>query len=190
MEPPVNTRTGPPTEGNATMNEDLKGLIRDVPDFPKKGIVFKDITTLLAQPTAFADAIERMAALHRDRGIDRVVAIEARGFILGAPLALKLGAGFVPVRKKGKLPHATIEETYALEYGQDTLQMHRDALIRGHRVLVVDDVLATGGTAAAVARLVATLGAEIVECVFLMELGFLGGRARLKGIPTHSLLVY
>jgi adenine phosphoribosyltransferase len=172
------------------MPESLKALIRDIPDFPKKGIVFKDITTLLADGPAFAHAIDLLAARYTARGIDRVVAMEARGFILGAPLAVRLGAGFVPVRKKGKLPHDTIEETYALEYGEDTLQMHRDALIKGHRVLVVDDVLATGGTAAAVARLVQTLQAEIVECAFLMELGFLNGRAKLDPIPTHALIQY
>lgn len=172
------------------MPESLKALIRDIPDFPKKGIVFKDITTLLADGPGFAHAIDLLAGRYRGRGIDRVVAMEARGFILGAPLAVRLGAGFVPVRKKGKLPHDTIEETYALEYGEDTLQMHRDALIKGHRVLVVDDVLATGGTAAAVARLVQTLQAEIVECAFLMELGFLNGRAKLDPIPTHALIQY
>jgi adenine phosphoribosyltransferase len=172
------------------MPESLKALIRDIPDFPKKGIVFKDITTLLADGPGFAHAIDLLAQRYHGRGIDRVVAMEARGFILGAPLAVRLGAGFVPVRKKGKLPHETIEETYALEYGQDTLQMHRDALIKGHRVLVVDDVLATGGTAAAVARLVQTLNAEIVECAFLMELGFLNGRAKLEPIPTHALIHY
>ena len=172
------------------MPESLKALIRDIPDFPKKGIVFKDITTLLADGPGFAHAIDLLAGRYLGRGIDRVVAMEARGFILGAPLAVRLGAGFVPVRKKGKLPHETIEETYALEYGQDTLQMHRDALIKGHRVLVVDDVLATGGTAAAVARLVQTLNAEIVECAFLMELGFLNGRAKLEPIPTHALIRY
>jgi adenine phosphoribosyltransferase len=172
------------------MPESLKALIRDIPDFPKKGIVFKDITTLLADGPGFAHAIDLLAARYVGRGIDRVVAMEARGFILGAPLAVRLGAGFVPVRKKGKLPHETIEETYALEYGEDTLQMHRDALIKGHRVLVVDDVLATGGTAAAVARLVQALNAEIVECAFLMELGFLNGRAKLGPIPTHALIQY
>jgi adenine phosphoribosyltransferase len=172
------------------MPESLKALIRDIPDFPKKGIVFKDITTLLADGPGFAHAIDLLAGRYVGRGIDRVVAMEARGFILGAPLAVRLGAGFVPVRKKGKLPHETIEETYALEYGQDTLQMHRDALIKGHRVLVVDDVLATGGTAAAVARLVLSLSAEIVECAFLMELDFLNGRAKLEPIPTHALIHY
>ncbi len=172
------------------MSDRIRSLIRDIPDFPKPGIVFKDVTPLLADGPAFAEAVDALAGRYDGRGIDRVVAMEARGFILGAPLALRLGAGFVPVRKKGKLPHETIEETYALEYGQDTLQMHRDALIRGHRVLVVDDVLATGGTAAAVARLVRTLGAEIVECAFLMELDFLGGRAKLGDIPVHSLLRY
>jgi adenine phosphoribosyltransferase len=172
------------------MPESLKALIRDIPDFPKKGIVFKDITTLLADGPAFAHSIDLLAARYQSRGIDRVVAMEARGFIFGAPLAVRLGAGFVPVRKKGKLPHETIEETYALEYGQDTLQMHRDGLIQGHRVLVVDDVLATGGTAAAVARLVQALKADIVECAFLMELGFLNGRAKLEPIPTFALIQY
>ena len=172
------------------MPESIKALIRDVPDFPKKGIIFKDITTLLADGPGFAHAVDLLARRYEGRGIDRVVAIEARGFILGAPLAVRLGAGFVPVRKKGKLPHDTIEESYALEYGRDTLQMHQDALIRGHRVLVVDDVLATGGTAAAVSRLVRKLEAEIVECAFLMELDFLGGRTKLGPIPTFALVHY
>jgi len=168
----------------------LKSLIRDIPDFPKPGIMFKDITTLLADGPGFAHAIDLLTQRYQGRGIDRIVAIEARGFILGAPLAARLGAGFVPVRKKGKLPHETIEETYALEYGQDTLQMHKDALIRGHKVLVVDDVLATGGTAAAVARLVRQLEADVVEAAFLMELTFLHGREKLGGIPTYSLIEY
>jgi adenine phosphoribosyltransferase len=172
------------------MPESLKKLIRDIQDFPKPGIVFKDITTLLADGPGFAHAIDLLVERYKGHGIDRVVAMEARGFIFGAPLALRLGAGFVPVRKKGKLPHETIEETYALEYGQDTLQMHKDALIKGHRVLVVDDVLATGGTAAAVVRLVQKLDAEVVEAAFLMELGFLNGRQKLEGIITHALIQY
>jgi adenine phosphoribosyltransferase len=172
------------------MSDRLKSLIRDIPDFPKPGIVFKDITTLLADGDGFAHAIDLLTQRYQGRGIDRIVAMEARGFILGAPLAARLRAGFVPVRKKGKLPHATIEETYALEYGQDTLQMHKDALIKGHKVLVVDDVLATGGTAAAVARLVRQLEADVVEAAFLMELGFLNGREKLEGIPTYSLIQY
>jgi adenine phosphoribosyltransferase len=172
------------------MPESLKALIRDIPDFPKKGIVFKDITTLLADGPGFAHAIDLLADRYKGHGIDRVVAMEARGFILGAPLAVRLGAGFVPVRKKGKLPHATIEETYALEYGEDTLQMHQDALIKGHRVLVVDDVLATGGTASAVVKLVQKLGAEVVEAAFLMELTFLPGREKLGGVATHALIQY
>jgi adenine phosphoribosyltransferase len=172
------------------MPEYLKQLIRDIPDFPKPGIVFKDITTLLSEGPAFARAIDLMAGRYLGKGIDRVVAMEARGFILGAPLAYRLGAGFVPVRKKGKLPAATIEETYALEYGEDTLQMHQDALIKGHRVLVVDDVLATGGTAEAVVKLVKQLDAELVEAAFLMELEFLKGREKLKGVPIHALLRY
>ena len=172
------------------MSQRLKALIRDIPDFPKPGIVFKDITTLLADGPGFAEVIDLLTQRYQGRGIDRIVAMEARGFILGAPLAARLGAGFVPVRKKGKLPHETIEETYALEYGQDTLQMHKDAQIKGHKVLVVDDVLATGGTAAAVARLVRQLEADVVEAAFLMELGFLQGRQKLEGIPTFSLLEY
>ena len=172
------------------MPETLKKLIRDIHDFPKPGIVFKDITTLLSDGQGFARAIDLMAARYLGTGIDRVVAMEARGFILGAPLAYRLGAGFVPVRKKGKLPSATIEETYALEYGEDTLQMHSDALIKGHRVLVVDDVLATGGTAAAVVKLVKKLDAELVEAAFLIELDFLKGRDKLDGVSIHSLLHY
>jgi adenine phosphoribosyltransferase len=172
------------------MPESLKALIRDIPDFPKKGIIFKDITTLLADGPGFAHAIDLLVERYQGKGIDRIVAMEARGFILGAPLAARLKAGFVPVRKKGKLPHATIEETYALEYGEDTLQMHKDALIKGHKVLVVDDVLATGGTAAAVARLVRQLEADVVEAAFLMELDFLHGREKLEGIPTFSLIHY
>jgi adenine phosphoribosyltransferase len=172
------------------MPDRLKALIRDIPDFPKPGILFKDITTLLADGPGFAHAIDLLTERYQGRGIDRIVAMEARGFILGAPLAARLRAGFVPVRKKGKLPHATIEETYALEYGQDTLQMHKDGLIKGHKVLVVDDVLATGGTAAAVARLVRQLEADVVEAAFLMELSFLNGRDKLEGIPTFSLIQY
>jgi adenine phosphoribosyltransferase len=168
----------------------LKALIRDIPDFPKPGIVFKDITTLLGDGPGFSRAIDMMAERYLGKGIDRVVAMEARGFILGAPLAYRLGAGFVPVRKKGKLPAATIEETYALEYGEDTLQMHKDGLIKGHRVLVVDDVLATGGTAAAVVKLVGKLEAELVEAAFLIELDFLKGREKLSGVAIHSLLHY
>lgn len=172
------------------MSDRLKKLIRDIPDFPKKGIVFKDITTLLADGPGFAHAIDLLAERYKGHGIDRVVAMEARGFILGAPLAVRLNAGFVPVRKKGKLPHATIEETYALEYGEDTLQMHKDGLIKGHKVLVVDDVLATGGTCAAVVKLVQKLEADVVEAAFLMELTFLNGREKLGGIQTHALIQY
>jgi len=172
------------------MSDRLKALIRDIPDFPKPGIVFKDITTLLADGPGFAHAIDLLTERYQGRGIDRIVAMEARGFILGAPLAARLQAGFVPVRKKGKLPHETIEESYALEYGQDTLQMHKDALIKGHKVLLVDDVLATGGTAAAVGRLVRQLEADVVEAAFLMELDFLHGRDKLSGIPTFSLIHY
>lgn len=172
------------------MPEELKRLIRDVPDFPKQGIVFKDITTMLADGPAFQRSIDLLAQRYQGKGIDRVVAVESRGFIFGAPLAVRLGAGFVPVRKKGKLPYHTIEESYALEYGTDTLQMHKDALIKGHKVLVVDDLLATGGTVGAVTRLIEQLGAEVVELAFMIELDFLKGRDKLKGHEVFSLIKY
>ncbi len=172
------------------MPDELKRLIRDIPDFPKQGIVFKDITTLLADGPAFARAMDMLAKRYEGKGIDRVVAVEARGFIFGAPLAVRLNAGFVPVRKKGKLPYHTIEENYELEYGTDTLQMHQDALIKGHKVLVVDDLLATGGTVVAVTRLIEKLGAEVVELAFMIELSFLNGREKLKGHEVFSLIKY
>jgi len=173
------------------MSESLKRIIRDIPDFPKKGIVFKDITTLLADPIEFKRAIDLLAERYMSHGIDRVVAVESRGFILGGPLAYRLGAGFVPVRKKGKLPHPDkLSASYALEYGTDTLEMHRDALIQDHRVLVVDDLLATGGTVGAVAHLVEQLGATLVEAAFLIELSFLNGREKLGKVPVFSLIQY
>jgi adenine phosphoribosyltransferase len=173
------------------MTDRIKEIIRDIPDFPKKGILFKDITTLLADGPEFKRAIDLLAARYEGEGIDRVVAIESRGFILGAPLAYRLGAGFVPVRKKGKLPHPDkLSSTYALEYGTDTLEMHKDALVKGHRVLVVDDLLATGGTVEAVFKMIAQLGAEIVEAAFLIELSFLKGRERLTGHKIHSVIQY
>ena len=171
----------------------LLDLIVDVPDFPKPGIVFKDISPLLADPVAFAAAVDAMATVHLGQHIDRVVGIEARGFVLAAPVAYRLGAGFVPVRKPGKLPKAVHETAYDLEYGQNVLQLHRDALAPGDRVLVVDDVLATGGTAAAAAHLVQACGAELLGFSLLLELGFLNGRAALArarpGLPVTSLLV-
>jgi len=157
----------------------LKSTIRDVPDFPKKGIVFKDITTLLKDPRAFREAMDLFADLCQPTRPDKVVAIESRGFILGSVLADRLGAGFVPVRKQGKLPAARVGCTYDLEYGTDCVEIHEDALARGERVLVVDDVIATGGTARATGELVTRLGAELVGYAFLVELSFLAGRAKL-----------
>jgi adenine phosphoribosyltransferase len=169
---------------------DLRALIRDVPDFPTKGILFKDITPLLANGSAFGRTIDALAAPYLGAGVDQVVAMEARGFILGAPVAQRLGAGFVPVRKAGKLPATTERIEYALEYGTGSLEIHADAYGRPSRVLIVDDVLATGGTAAATAQLVERLGGEIVGIAFLMELTFLNGRAALDGRQVSTLLTY
>ena len=167
----------------------LKAAIRDVPDFPKPGIVFKDITTLLKEPALFRRTIDLLAVLCGDLPCDKVVAIESRGFILGGALAERLGAGFVPVRKKGKLPAATRRHEYDLEYGTDCVEIHEDALVPGDHVLVVDDVIATGGTAQATGRLVEGLGAKVSAFVFLVELTFLKGRARLDG-RVLSLIRY
>lgn len=173
------------------MPEKLKSLIRDIPDFPKKGIIFKDITTLLSDGPEFRRAVKMIADRYQNQGIDRVVAVESRGFILGAPVAVMLGAGFVPVRKKGKLPHPDkLSHSYALEYGTDTLEMHSDALIKGHRVLVVDDLLATGGTVGAVMQMIGQLGAEVVEAAFLIELKLLKGREKLKDYRVYSVISY
>lgn len=160
---------------------DLAKYIRDVPDFPKEGIVFKDITTLLKDPEAFRAMVDRFVERYRDKQVDVVVAVESRGFILGGALALALGAGFVPVRKQGKLPAATHRETYELEYGTDTVEIHQDAIAPGQRVLVLDDLLATGGTVAAVLRLLSKFDCEIVGVAFLIELDFLRGRKKLTG---------
>jgi len=168
----------------------LKAAIRDVPDFPKKGIVFKDITTLLKDPALFRRTVDLLAVLCGDRPVDKVVAIESRGFILGGVLASRLGAGFVPVRKPGKLPAKTLRASYALEYGTDTLEIHEDALKKGERVLIVDDVIATGGTAHAVGELVDRLGAKVVAFAFLVELTFLTGREKLAGREILSLIRY
>jgi adenine phosphoribosyltransferase len=169
---------------------DLNAHIRDIPDFPKPGILFKDITPLLLDGEALADAIAQLADWARPLDVDFVVAAEARGFILGAAIARELGAGFVPARKPGKLPHETISAEYILEYGVDALEMHADALADGARVLLHDDLLATGGTAAALAELIEGAGAKIAGCAFLVELSFLGGRQRLGGYDVHSLLAY
>jgi adenine phosphoribosyltransferase len=169
---------------------DLRAYVRDIPDFPREGIVFRDITPLLLHPEALDAAVARLHHFARDLDIDLVVAAEARGFILGGALARALGAGFVPARKPGKLPAATVSAEYALEYGLDVLEVHADALAGGARVLVHDDLLATGGTAAALCELVAGLGAEIVACAFLVELSFLDGRARLAPHHVHALIDY
>jgi adenine phosphoribosyltransferase len=169
---------------------DLASRIRDIPDFPKPGILYKDITPLLLDAEALRQAVAELAEWAGPHGVDYVVAAEARGFILGAALAIELGAGFVPARKPGKLPSNTISADYILEYGVDSLELHSDALAHGARVLVHDDLLATGGTARALADLVQGTGAEVVGCAFLVELAFLGGRERLTGYDVHSLISY
>jgi adenine phosphoribosyltransferase len=169
---------------------DLKSFIRDIPDFPKKGIIFKDITPLLQNPQAFQAVIDQLAARYQNKNLKAVVAMESRGFIFGAPFALRLGVAFVPVRKPGKLPHKTHSETYDLEYGKDTLEIHQDAVSKGDKVLVLDDVLATGGTAAATVRLVEKAGGEVTEAAFLMHLTFLKGQDKLKSTPFFSIIQY
>lgn len=172
--------------GTRSKQELIASRIRDVPDFPKPGVVFKDITPLLADSAAFAASIDELVRVS-PTGIDVVVGMEARGFIFGAPVALAMGAGFVPVRKPGKLPGPTVQQTFALEYGSATLAVHADAILPGVRVLVIDDVLATGGTIAATAALVDRLGAELVHVSVLMELGFLDGRRRLAEAGIHAV---
>jgi adenine phosphoribosyltransferase len=169
---------------------DLRGFVRDIPDFPKPGIVFKDITPLLLDQAALDAAVASLAALAAPLDVEYVVAAEARGFILGGALARELGAGFVPARKPGKLPYETVSAEYALEYGIDALEVHSDALAGGARVLVHDDLLATGGTARAVCELVSGLGAEVAACAFLIELSFLGGRRKLAPYPVHAVIDY
>lgn len=169
---------------------EFEKLIRDVPDFPKKGILFKDITTLLQDGEAFRQAMNQIMKKYLDARIDKVVGIEARGFIMGGVLAYKLGCGFVPARKPGKLPAKAIREEYTLEYGSNALEIHQDSINKAERVLIVDDLLATGGTALATARLVEKLGGEVVAIQFLIELGFLHGREKLTPYPLHSLIVY
>ena len=169
---------------------ELRAKIRDIKDFPTEGILFKDITTLLKDGPAFRYVVDELAGRYRDAGVEVVVGIESRGFIFGGALAHQLDAGFVPVRRLGKLPGKTIEVEYELEYGRDALAMHEDAIAAGQRVLVVDDLLATGGTMAATLRLVQQLGGVVVGVAFLIELAFLNGRAKLKEFPLHSLIVY
>jgi adenine phosphoribosyltransferase len=176
--------TSPPTLA------DVQRAIRTIPDFPKPGIQFKDITPLLADARLFAASIDLLTDGFKPGSVDAVVGIDARGFIFAAAAAMKLGAGFVPVRKQGKLPYSTHEQAYDLEYGTATVAIHVDALKPGSRVLLIDDLLATGGTAAAAAALLDKLGAKILEISFLIELKFLNGRERLKGRPVRSLVVY
>ncbi|MGC9221514.1 MAG: adenine phosphoribosyltransferase [Solirubrobacteraceae bacterium] len=169
---------------------DLRTFVRDIPDFPKPGILFRDITPLLLNPGALDAAISALAECVTGTGVDFVVAAEARGFILGGALAHSLGAGFVPARKPGKLPHETVSAEYTLEYGVDALEMHADAFAGGARVLIHDDLLATGGTAHALAELVGRLGGEVVACAFLVELEAFHGRDRLADYPVHALIRY
>jgi len=169
---------------------DLAKTIRDVPNFPKDGIIFKDITTLLKDPVALKESIAQMKKLFLNCGITKVCGAESRGFIFGAPLAIELGAGFVPIRKPGKLPAETISQEYTLEYGKDKIEMHVDAIEKGEKVLFVDDLLATGGTAAACAKLLTQMGADIVGFLFLVELEFLKGRELLSGFTVKSVIKY
>ena len=173
-----------------TASLDLNDYIRDIPDFPKPGIVFKDITPLLGDAAAFKECISRMADHFRDKNIDVITAAEARGFIFAAPLAIELGVGFVPIRKPGKLPYKKRSYSYELEYGTDTLEMHIDGISPGQNVLVLDDLLATGGTVEACCKMIEECEANIVCCAFLIELGFLGGAEKLKQHTVYSLLKY
>lgn len=170
----------------------IQSLIRTIPDYPKPGILFRDITTLIKDPQGFKATIDQLVERYRGRAIDKVVGTEARGFIFGAPLAYALGVGFVPVRKKGKLPGKTTGHEYALEYGHDRIEMHDDAIAAGDKVLVIDDLLATGGTAQATVMLVRGLGGEVSECAFVVDLPDLGGRAKLEkmGLTVHTLCAF
>ncbi len=173
-----------------TNSIDLRRYVRDIPDFPKPGILFRDVTPLLGDREALPVAIEALAAPFRSEGIDQVLGIESRGFVLGVPVALALGTGFTMVRKKGKLPYETRSVTYDLEYGTDTVEMHTDAVKPGQRVLIVDDLIATGGTAAAAVKLARDAGAQVVACAFLIELAFLAGRGKLGVERVHVVMNY
>lgn len=175
---------------NRIKKSDLKGCIRDIPNFPKEGIIFKDLTTLMGNPDAFKKSVDLLAKPFKKANIQYVVGVEARGFIFGSTLAYKLGAGFVPIRKKGKLPYKTRSVTYALEYGTDVLEIHEDAIPPNSRVLIVDDLLATGGTIKAVCDLVGQQKAKIAGVAFLVELKFLKGKAKLKDLEVHSVIKY
>lgn len=169
---------------------ELDKIIRDVPDFPEKGIIFKDITTLLKDNAAFKQVCDMIVERYKDKGVSKVLGIESRGFIFGGVVAYRLGCGFVPARKPGKLPAEKISEDYTLEYGKNTLELHVDAIQPGEKVIIVDDLLATGGTAIAVARLVERLNGIVVGIEFLIELKFLNGRDKLKSYPCHSIIQY
>lgn len=168
----------------------LKKIIRDIPDFPKKGIIFKDITPLIGDPSAFKTVINILAKRYKTKKIDKILCVESRGFIFASALAYKLGIGIVPVRKPGKLPYKTIKETYALEYGTDTLEIHEDAFKKGAKVLIIDDLLATGGTVKACTNLVQKLGGKVAGIGFVIELGFLHGRDKLKDFDIFSIIEF
>jgi len=172
------------------MSDSLKRHIREVPDYPKEGILFYDITTLLKNPSALREAVDRFVWLFSDKQVDKVVGIESRGFMFAPMVAYSLNAGFIPVRKPGKLPAPTVSQTYDLEYGSDCVEMHEDAIEKGERVLIVDDLLATGGTAWATAELTSSLGGNVVGFGFIVELGFLNGREKLQNYPIESLITY
>ncbi len=172
------------------MSDDIKKYIRNVKDFPKAGIMFRDITTILKNPAAMQETFELLYSAAKNLKIDKVVGIESRGFIFGAMLAQKLNVGFVPVRKPGKLPAETLTESYELEYGTDSIQIHKDAILPGEKVLLHDDLLATGGTAKAAINLINKLGGEVVQASFIVELSFLNGREKIKAIPVHCLVDY
>ena len=166
---------------------DLKETIRSISDWPIKGVIFRDLTTLMQDPEAFRESCDILYHRYKDRGIDKIVGIDARGFVFGAVLAYKMGIGFVPVRKKGKLPCKTIQETYSLEYGTDTLEIHEDAIKKGDKVIIVDDLIATGGTVGATVKLVEKLGANLIECAFVVELPDLKGRDKIPGCKVFAI---
>lgn len=166
---------------------DLKETIRSISDWPIKGVIFRDLTTLMQDPEAFRESCDILYNRYKDMGIDKIVGIDARGFVFGAVLAYKMGIGFVPVRKKGKLPCKTIQETYNLEYGSDTLEIHEDAIEKGEKVIIVDDLIATGGTVGATVKLVGKLGADLIECAFIVELPDLKGRDKIPGCKVFAI---
>ena len=176
--------------GSVNLEQRLRAAIRDIPDFPKKGIIFKDITPVLQDGKLFREVVDRFADALKGSGVTHVVGIEARGFVFGAALAYKLGLSLIPARKKGKLPHRVITESYKLEYGEATLEIHEDALRKGDRVVIIDDLLATGGTAAATAKMIERTGAQIHSILFVVELNFLNGRMALKNWNVQSLVAF